>query len=380
MPRLQTGRLYEASGAFYVQYYQHGKRVSKRLCAKDDKHHSLTCKPVKLLRDEFMLKVNTKPDSVGRQTKVADFWRTVYLPWAEGDPEKGEKGELRVSTAKGYKKIWEQVLRDHFANQTLEEYQTVHGSQLLTKLSRKYGKRTVQHVRSLASGIFTLAVNHGLLERNPWREVKSLIKAKEPAEAPHYTLQEVERLLAALKGQLREQVIISVSFFLGLRPSEIAGLRWEDVSEDSIYIRHSVVGGIVGPTKTSESAATLPLIQPVKGLLEIWRAKVGGPASGWVFENRKAAPIDLHNVANRVIIPAIEKWNQKHASKQVEWKGLYAGRRGAGTILVDLTGNLVAAQELLRHKSLTTTALHYKKKTQNSLVNGMRLLEREVGK
>jgi len=52
-----------------------------------------------------------------------------------------------------------------------------------------------------------------------------------------------------------------------------------------------------------------------------------------------------------------------------------AHRRGAGTILVDLTGNLVAAQELLRHKSLTTTAMHCKKRTENALPTGMKLLE-----
>jgi hypothetical protein len=46
------------------------------------------------------------------------------------------------------------------------------------------------------------------------------------------------------------------------------------------------------------------------------------------------------------------------AKKKLTWKGLYAGRLGAGTILVNLTGSLVAAQELLRHKSLTTTAMH----------------------
>jgi len=34
-----------------------------------------------------------------------------------------------------------------------------------------------------------------------------------------------------------------------------------------------------------------------------------------------------------------------------------------------------AAQELLRHKSLTTTAMHYKMQTENALPNGMRLLE-----
>lgn len=54
---------------------------------------------------------------------------------------------------------------------------------------------------------------------------------------------------------------------------------------------------------------------------------------------------------------------------------LYAGRGGAGTVLVDLTGSLVAAQELLRHKSLTTTAMHYKMQTENAPPNGMKLLQ-----
>jgi hypothetical protein len=50
-------------------------------------------------------------------------------------------------------------------------------------------------------------------------------------------------------------------------------------------------------------------------------------------------------------------------------------RSASGTILVDLTGNLVAAQQLLRHKSLTRTAMHYKKRTENALPTRMRLLE-----
>jgi hypothetical protein len=47
---------------------------------------------------------------------------------------------------------------------------------------------------------------------------------------------------------------------------------------------------------------------------------------------------------------------------------------------VDLTGSLVAAQELLRHKSLTTAAMHYKMQTENALPNGMKLLQAASGK
>jgi hypothetical protein len=44
-------------------------------------------------------------------------------------------------------------------------------------------------------------------------------------------------------------------------------------------------------------------------------------------------------------------------------------------MLVDLTNGLVAAQELLRHKNMNTTAKFYKKQTQNALASGMKLLQ-----
>ena len=58
-------------------------------------------------------------------------------------------------------------------------------------------------------------------------------------------------------------------------------------------------------------------------------------------------------------------------------KAIYAGRRGAGTAIVEATnGNLAIAQALLRHKNQMTTATFYKKAiTPKALVAGVKLLE-----
>ena len=66
---------------------------------------------------------------------------------------------------------------------------------------------------------------------------------------------------------------MSLACFLGLRPGEIAALRWEDIDAESIHIRRSVVRGIVGVPKTRESIASLPLIDRVRVPLELWRQK-----------------------------------------------------------------------------------------------------------
>jgi hypothetical protein len=53
-------------------------------------------------------------------------------------------------------------------------------------VTRKYGRRTLAHIRSFTSGIFTYATyaaNDGLRQNNPWRNVKTKIKPPKPKES-----------------------------------------------------------------------------------------------------------------------------------------------------------------------------------------------------
>jgi hypothetical protein len=167
MGRHQTGYIFESSsGAFHVRYYTteivdgQAKRVQKShlLCRKDNKHFSRTCKAVKLLRDEFMRTVNTSQRNE-EDMLVNDFWEQRYLPFVTEN--------MKPSTVSGYKQIWGQHLKEHFAGMTLQGYRTHVGSALLLSLTKTQGRRTLNHIRSLASGIFTHAINEGRLESNP---------------------------------------------------------------------------------------------------------------------------------------------------------------------------------------------------------------------
>ena len=121
--------------------------------------------------------------------------------------------------------------------------------------------------------------------------------------------------------------------------------------------------------KTIESIAEIPLVEPrVLIPLELWRQKSGNPQSGWVFPSRNDTPVDLHNLLPRVIVPHVEgsaecgRCKKTPEKSPVAWKGLYAGRRGACTMVVETTnGNCAVAQALLRHKSMKTTLDVYKK-------------------
>lgn len=68
-----------------------------------------------------------------------------------------------------------------------------------------------------------------------------------------------------------------------------------------------------------------------------------------------AKPLNLDNLARRVIRPALKK-------AEVKWNGWYANRRGAGTIATAVAKDSgLAAKGLLRHANLSTTTQHYVK-------------------
>ena len=73
---------------------------------------------------------------------------------------------------------------------------------------------------------------------------------------------------------------------LGLRVSEILGLRWEDVDLESgkLQIRRSVVNGHVEHTKTDASEDELPLHPQLVEVLKQWK-EAEPPVEGWLFGN-----------------------------------------------------------------------------------------------
>jgi integrase len=243
------------------------------------------------------------------------------------------------------------------------------GNRFLRGLVSTQGKHNLRHIKALASAIFSLAVADEILAVNPWREVRIPADAIQPETTAHYTLEEAEDIISALVERVDCQLVMALCCFLGLRPGEIAALKWTDVDETHLHIRRNVVHGIVGTLKTRESVRDIPLIDRVKVPLELWRRKAGD--SEWIFDSGRDTPVDLHNLTIRVIKPAVK-------AAGLTWKGLYAGRRGAVTLVIEATGgNYAVAQALAGPNSMKTTLDVYKKAiTPESFAAGMKMLEK----
>jgi integrase len=381
------GHVYLQHDAWYLQFYQTENRdgvlvrmrKSVKLHDKDREHNSATCKAVKALRDKELTKLSTAPAITAEDMKVVDFWETQYLPYCE----KEWKGTgMRASTVRGFKQVWKQHLKHHFSTITLQKYTSEMARRFLSSLKTKQGKNTLKHIRALGSAMFSEAIERNLCVDNPWH-VKLPKDCKDSKPTEHYTMEEAENIITALVDHVDAQLVLALSCFLGLGPAEVAGLQWGDVDEDWIHIRRNKPShGQVGPPKTKERMAPVPIIDQVRVPLELWRAKCENPhGENWVIA-------DLPNMLNRVIKPHVigkkecDRCEKTPKASVVTWKGLYAGRRGACTAVIEATGgNYAVAQALLRHKTMDTTLRVYKKQiTPQGLLAGMQQFQKTLGK
>ena len=81
--------------------------------------------------------------------------------------------------------------------------------------------------------------------------------------------------------------------------------------------------------------------------------------------------MSLDSMAQRIIIPALK-------TKGIEWKGWHAGRRGCSTILTELTGDALAARDILGHTTTKVTEQHYIGDIPEAGRKGMAALEAKL--
>lgn len=364
MGRYQEGHLVKRFGGWHVRYYvtENGSRKQKshRLC---DDHE--TKSRAKQLRDDYMREhVNIGVENTGPMG-VVEFWDKVYLPFIES------ANNLKASTVHGYKQVWNQHLKLHFGTLYLTDYKTHMMSNFLTGLAKSLRPRTLNSIKWLASAIFAHAVATGNCEMNPIRDAKVLGRTLGHGDTKAYTLEEMENVISALVDRVDAQLVMALSFFAGLRKGETQGLQWSDIDGGFIHVRRAFSRGVEGPPKSKRALRSVPIIQPVRGLLTLWRAKAGDRV--WMFQNSDGGALNMDQFAREVIRPALK-------NDGVLWKGFHAGRRGLGTTLRAITGNSNAGKDVLGHSTTQVTEAHYEHAMPAEALHGMKLLEAKVAK
>jgi integrase len=172
-----------------------------------------------------------------------------------------------------------------------------------------------------------------------------------------------ESMLAVLIEPARTVVLTAA--FSGLRKSELQGLTWADFDGKELTVRRSIWNGIVSEPKTRRSRAPIPVVKQLADALEMHKISSGILAQPDlpIFQASNGKPLDLHNLANRVISPV------------AAWHGWHAFRRGLATNLHAIGVDDKTIQAILRHSNVGLTMNVYVKTVNQSQIDAMDALD-----
>jgi integrase len=389
--RKQCGQIIRIGDRWYVRYWERrnvaGTVERKRVTHSIGEVTTRGKRPPADIRTEaerHMATVNSGSVPAERIVTIDDFVERVYLPWI--------KEHKRPSTEKGYRDIWEDHLKPLSEQVWLKDARTYHVQGWLNQIGAgKLSRNTLKHVKSVISGIFTLAKQQDYFQgENPARDSATNPKAAEPQETYAYTLEEIQAILSLLPEPAA--TAFAVAAFMGLRHGEIQGLLWENYRDGEVYVSRSIWNGRISDPKTRKGRAPVPVIRQLADRLEIHRLRYGSPTAGPIFANALGKPLALSSAVNRVILPALNRCEccgkaeldhkadhpYKRDARIPEWHGWHAARRGLGSNLYHLGVPDIVIQRILRHANVSTTATYYIKTAADDVRKAMTKLENRI--
>jgi integrase len=244
---------------------------------------------------------------------------------------------VRASTLYGYRNSSERYLIPRLGRRKLGALTARDVRGFLAVLAAEgVGNRTAQHAHATLRAALEDAVREEMIARNVARLVRA--PRPDPSEREPLTVEQVRTLLRRVEGH-RLYALFVVVAVLGLRRSEVLGLRWEDLdlSEGVLRVQRGlqrVNGGLVVlPTKTRRSARVVPLpafvvraLRERQEVQEAERLALGPrwPDLGFVFTTPAGTPVDPRNctrmvqtAVRRAGLPAVRLHDFRHGCVSV---------------------------------------------------------------
>jgi integrase len=370
----------DAEGNSRVVRRQH----AEKLCAVGDRYHSK--KDVQPLLDGKLRSQNEGRTSPESTLPVAKYGDDFFMPYADR--------ELKKSTAYSYRGLWRMYLKPRLENIAMKDFRCVDATNLLASIhaDHRLSRKSLRHCKGLLSTIFTHAKRAGVLDgENPAQDAGIPRAAVNGRPTYAYSPQEVILMLDVLSGVARTAV--ALMYFCGLRPGEARAAQGEeyDSKKKTLRIRASMWRTHLTEPKTPESVAPVPVAETLAEILADTRRD-----SGFILASPTGKPVDLHNLAYRIIVPRLTacancgKPKKGHDSPKLrrmqicvheykpkplpEWRGWYAFRRGCATLATSLDSSM-AAKSLLRHSNAATTESYYIKSVATEAIRAVEKMD-----
>jgi integrase len=167
-------------------------------------------------------------------------------------------------------------------------------------------------------------------------------------EAPHFTIEQLNRILAIAEEPWRTLYFILTMD--GLRAGEVLGLQWPDIDLDGrqLHVRRSAWYGKVQTTKSKASETVLPIPQPLIDVLKEYRTQWKPNPQGFLFVTRNGRPPSSNKVVEYHLWTILDALGIPRC-------GLHAFRHSHTSLLLHSGATPKVVQTQLRHSDARTT-------------------------
>jgi integrase/recombinase XerC len=269
---------------------------------------------------------------------ATDFF--VYL--------KNERG-LSVRTLAAYQRDIEQLLK-FLESEEIERPEQVTQHHIRAFIAQRHrqglGGKSLQRLLSAIRGLFRWLLREGLAEHNPATPVRAPKSPRHlPATLDADSIRQLLEIPCDTPLAIRDKAIMELFYSSGLRLSELATLRWEQLD---------LVSGMVTVTGKGNRTRMVPVGRMATEALLEWRKNRGVFASfeqPFVFVSQRGTPI-----ATRTIQSRIRYWAKRQGIPQNIYPHLL--RHSFASHVLESSGDLRAVQELLGHADISTTQIY----------------------
>jgi integrase len=310
---------------------------------------------------EYVRSLNQGMRGAGSALVYKTFIDTVYLPI--------QKTQLAKTSYERTNGVLEHYLLPVFGHLCLSDLSTLTIQTYLVGLDSKLSHESRDKIRDVLSASLRFAVEHGLMPSNPAVNLRVARDKRNGKPKPKKYVLSPEQFTELLKLIPEPYAsMLYVSMFTGLRVSELIGLRWDDVHEEScsLTVDERYCRGDWDQPKSEASCATIPVNRSVidrilrlKSLTVTFRngtgtrrlpaVKESGPDK-LVFQSVKdGKPMRDNNVLTRFIKPAARQLN-------MPWVNWLVLRRSHDNWLRLAGADLKDRQAQMRHAHPKVTA------------------------
>ena len=312
---------------------------------------------VRKIATEYLRRINQELQGIGSATKLNHYVERTYKPVV--------MPLFATSTRDRYDGVLKNYLLPAFGelcprDLTVLDIQRYFSNMATSSLSHE----SQDKIRDVLSSVLGSAVQYGFLIKNPVESVRLPAERRgRKRNKPYLTPFQFSAVLQLIPE--RYSTMVFVAIYTGLRVSELAGLRGNDIHEQSITIDERYCRGDWGAPKSESSNATIAVTRDVvqrihrlKALsvevkagraVRIYRAVKSCGPEDLVFQSIKdGKPIRDNNILVRFIKPAARKLGLEW----VNWRCL----RTSHAVWLKLVGaDVKDAQGQMRHSRATTT-------------------------